>query len=65
MSDSATAHRTPHIIPLGEAMAGVLATVEMVPNTRGEEDRGAASAGDAVEERIAPDVEPPPGAEAR
>jgi hypothetical protein len=65
MSDPATAHRTSRIVPLGEAMSGVLVTVQMVPNTREREDRDAVLAADAAGECITPHVEPPPGAEAR
>ncbi|MBO0690314.1 MAG: hypothetical protein J2P40_12185 [Candidatus Dormibacteraeota bacterium] len=31
MTDPATPYRTPHPIPFGEAMSGVLATVQLVP----------------------------------
>lgn len=60
MTDPATAHRTPHPIPFGEAMSGVLATVQLVPPGPEPDEAEDAEAG----QRFA-DTGPPPRAEAR
>ncbi|MBO0688718.1 MAG: hypothetical protein J2P42_03935 [Candidatus Dormibacteraeota bacterium] len=51
MIDPATAYRTRHPIPFGEAMSGVLATVQLLPPDRRQDEAEA--------------VEPPPREEAR